>query len=1482
MTSRRCCFVFLGCIASVLVSIAAVGADLPDYTYEVWGRTSYGDGYVYGPPYRSSGVTVVDLDGDNDYDFVMPSLIGPPLVMRNLGSNRAFYPGGSRTIDMNDPAAGWYLGRYMDFADLTGDARPDAVAVCNNYTGSGKAAIYWYTNAGPAGGNPNNMPSFTVHATPIYTSPQSGQALGAVDLVDLNGDNKYDLSFVEFTMDPPSAKPRVYYMLNTGTITSPAWGARQELAPLSALLPAPRVSTKSELKSITPWLRPKDRPTNIAKTVYVDRVTDIEFGDWDADGDLDFLFYDSEEGVHWSRCINPAQALGASARWDAQLDVNVMPYTQSDFFQHVQGAFAVRQGPDVSSYPDFYVAVQGMLLTWRYNAKGDQYELVQENAVAFDAGTGSPAFWDYDGDGDLDMFRQENITGKLSLIENVGTPYSPIWDYAYALASPILSLGTPENRYRQDLYTFADGDADGITELFIQGQDGEIQYREAYGTDGPGLLPSFGAAHALPLSIVPPGTTEPQARGLAVADFNGSEDGVLEVVAAIGGREGGADYGRLVYLSQNYNQGTPNLTHWNAPYDLTLYDQNDEELGQWLIENIAATDVDRDGRPDLVLTLSNDYDYQHCTFHVWHNTYHQSSNTFTFDYAGEITAPQDNDANWARLISFADVDTDGDGDFFVGHQYIDPDEPNLEFSRYPYLHYYRNATDTGLAYWQTRVVSGQQWTFTIGGAEPTYRYVFNGSGGSISNGLYTAGPNAQTVDIIETTDLSPNYRIFIDVLPEVGDDSKAIIVVGGRSNDALYPAFSELVRRGYDSLVLQGIPKANIRVLAGAPIDGDGDGTSDTFGAPTLAGLRAAVTNWAYGSSRLLVYLVDHGQQNRFRINGTDYLNASDYASWVNQLQSTAAAPIVTTVIDTCEAGSFVDELKLSKDARKAGIKRITITGSGTGPTQGVALFDPQQSVSFSLPFWEQIWNGETYGEAFSSAKVNIESINPLQVPQIDDNGNGISNEVSDGLVAATLRPGADFDRPSPGVYIGEVAPPQTVSSNSATLWLSDVVAGFPIEAAGALIVPPNLNRGIGTGDDEQPVSGMTWVDFTYNAALKRWEAPYNGFTTGGLYRVQYYVQILGNYHASPRIGFIDRVGIADAWEVDNTRDVAPWMSLNSAQGHNFHQSGDVDWVWFASPATGHCTVAVLAQGPNCQPQIKLFKAADLEADPNAPPVHTESSPAPGRDVTFDHSFSAAEPYALRISNLAPTTNGAGTSYLLVVAADTGGIIPPTVIVVVKQQGANTPLSNAAVKAVGGGSTVNAKTTATGQAEFVCINGDTYTFQAVKAGYNTGTRSVKVNNQVETVQIQLVPQSTTPNPVLLNLATQAPDAKVTVDGVEYDLPQSLEFAPNTTHSVSVPTTLSGGLVFKKWSDNNTNATRNVTLATGNVTLTAQFGATVRPDVNSDTKLDAADLQLVVKAVLGKSIGTFNGDVNGDSKLNAADIQLVANAILAGH
>jgi hypothetical protein len=349
-------------------------------------------------------------------------------------------------------------------------------------------------------------------------------------------------------------------------------------------------------------------------------------------------------------------------------------------------------------------------------------------------------------------------------------------------------------------------------------------------------------------------------------------------------------------------------------------------------------------------------------------------------------------------------------------------------------------------------------------------------------------------------------------------------------------------------------------------------------------------------------------------------------------------------------------------------------------------------------------------------------------VPQIDDDGDGRPNEANDGLLASTARPGADFELPPLGVSIGDVAPMQVVNSASATLWLSDVSSSFPVESAGALIVPPNFQRPSLTGDDEQPVTGLVWINLAYNGAMKRWQGVFSGLNEGGLFRVQYYVKATGRWYVSPRIGYVDRIGRADAWEPDNSASVAKWLPANSVQGHNFHTAGDVDWMRFTSPPGQEVTFAAIAPAYRCRPVVALYAASNLTV-----PLREVTAPAPGKSVVFNHVFSAAGEYLIRIGN-ATGLSGEGTSYMALAAVGTGGtdIVPSTLLVTVLA--GSDPVSGASVRFDG---TVTCTTGDSGTAQFLCTSYGSYPVEVTKAGYSPATQTVTVNNLFEAATVAL-------------------------------------------------------------------------------------------------------------------------------------------------
>jgi hypothetical protein len=60
---------------------------------------------------------------------------------------------------------------------------------------------------------------------------------------------------------------------------------------------------------------------------------------------------------------------------------------------------------------------------------------------------------------------------------------------------------------------------------------------------------------------------------------------------------------------------------------------------------------------------------------------------------------------------------------------------------------------------------------------------------------------------------------------------------------------------------------------------------------------------------------------------------------------------------------------------------------------------------------------------------------------------------------------------------------------------------------------------------------------------------------------------------------------------------------------------------------------------------------------------------------------------------------------------------------------------------------------------------------------------------------------------------------------------------------------------------------------------AVFGDGPLQDIDDSGTVDATDVQLVVKAAIGKDIGGLNADIDGDAKVNATDVQMVINGAL---
>ncbi len=217
---------------------------------------------------------------------------------------------------------------------------------------------------------------------------------------------------------------------------------------------------------------------------------------------------------------------------------------------------------------------------------------------------------------------------------------------------------------------------------------------------------------------------------------------------------------------------------------------------------------------------------------------------------------------------------------------------------------------------------------------------------------------------------------------------KAVIAAGWAGSDDMETAIGTNANLAHTALTYQGYTDENICFLsAGDSEHGDGKLTSDAL--ESVIRDSASEDTWD-----LTLYLVGKGEKGEFRMNETETLTPADLDKWLDSLQIRLPGT-VTVIYDADHSGSFLPLLRPSDDKT-----RILISGSSA---EERAIFLSGGLISFSGFFWSEIGNGENVRDAFLNAgkALNSYSEGP-PTPQLDDNGNGIANEETDGRIAMT------------------------------------------------------------------------------------------------------------------------------------------------------------------------------------------------------------------------------------------------------------------------------------------------------------------------------------------------------------------------------------------------------------------------------------------------------------------------------------------------
>ena len=366
---------------------------------------------------------------------------------------------------------------------------------------------------------------------------------------------------------------------------------------------------------------------------------------------------------------------------------------------------------------------------------------------------------------------------------------------------------------------------------------------------------------------------------------------------------------------------------------------------------------------------------------------------------------------------------------------------------------------------------------------------FSSPGGialSSEDKVYVSDTGNHRIQVFKAASYVPSNKII-----------KAIIVAGSGpyKGNNLWDATEMNANFAYRVLTYQGYTNDTIYYLSSdRNLDLNGDGIPDVDGEATNSNLQKAITEWGNDGESLVLYLIGHGGDGTFRMSETEILKAEDLASWLNELQDTMQG-LVTIVYDACESGSFVSKL-----VPTSGKQRIIITSTSPGEP---AYFLSQGALSFSYPFWSQIFSGAKIYNAYVMAKDVIGvavGVGKSQSPEIDDNGNGIGNEKADGDLAREKYIGKGFAIAGDIPSISTISQDQELNGQTSATITVEVVTTGRITKVWAIVHSPDF-----TNPTDTPITNLPSFDLTWNEQNRRYEGTYNGFTVMGTYTVTVY-----------------------------------------------------------------------------------------------------------------------------------------------------------------------------------------------------------------------------------------------------------------------------------------------------------------------------------------------------------------------------------------
>ncbi len=273
----------------------------------------------------------------------------------------------------------------------------------------------------------------------------------------------------------------------------------------------------------------------------------------------------------------------------------------------------------------------------------------------------------------------------------------------------------------------------------------------------------------------------------------------------------------------------------------------------------------------------------------------------------------------------------------------------------------------------------------------------------------------------------------------------------------------------------------------------------------TSASLRNSIRTWAVqnitGEGVLNLYLIDHGRPDIFYLDEItgQRLTPEELAAWLNDFEVARPGVRINVFIEACDSGSFIEG---APSISKAG--RVIVTSTNAAAD---AWTIPGAGAHFSDYFLTGLMQGRDIFTSFWSARTAAQFAHATQDAWLDANGNRITNELEDGVIAAqrsfayanTLAPEEEWPP-----HIFSVTAQGSINHYRGS-FRADVRDDMGVALVWAVVYPPDYDP----PPSNQQLRAETLPTFllTSGGTNSIYEGVYTGFTQRGLYRIVIYAR---------------------------------------------------------------------------------------------------------------------------------------------------------------------------------------------------------------------------------------------------------------------------------------------------------------------------------------------------------------------------------------